>query len=195
MQETPAGEITRILSNLGRSDLDPGVVTGRLFELVYAELRRMAGGLMRNERPDHTLQPTALVNEAYLRLVEGAPVEWESRAHFFGIAATAMRRILVEHARERATAKRGGGWRRITLDGVIGQSGVTDAEILDLDLALNRLAEMDARMARVVEMHVFAGMGMTEIAHTLRVSERTVHGDWRMARMWLARELSERTER
>lgn len=191
MDKTPAGEITQILSSLARDAADSGAMASRLFELVYAELHRMAGALMRHERPGHTLQATALVNETYLRLVEDRPVEWKGRAHFFGIAATAMRRILVEHARERAAAKRGGGWERVTLDEEIARSGVSDAEILDLDVALTRLAEMDARSARVVELRIFAGMEMKEIALILGVSERTVHGDWHVARMWLARELSE----
>ncbi len=191
MDDFPPGEVTRILADLGREEADRNEATHRLFELVHAELRRLAGGLMRDERPDHTLQATALVNEAYLRLVDGdGRIEWENRAHFFGIAATAMRRILVEHARERGAAKRGGDWKRVTLDEEIARSGVSDAEILDLDRVLTRLADLDPRMARVVDLRVFAGMEMKEIARILGVSERTVHGDWRMAKMWLSRELS-----
>jgi RNA polymerase sigma factor (TIGR02999 family) len=191
MNDSRRGEVTRILMDLGRDDVDQIAASNRLFEAVYAELRRLAGGMMRGERRDHTLQPTALVHETYLRLVGGSEIEWRNRAHFFGIAASAMRRILVEHARQRAAAKRGGAWKRVTLDSEIAQPGVSDVEVLDLDRALTNLAELDGRAARVVELRVFAGMEMKEIAHILGVSERTVHGDWRVAKMWLARELSE----
>jgi len=188
------GEVTRILTDLKRDDVDKISASNRLFEVVYAELRRLATRLMRDERRGHTLQPTALVNETYLRLVGGAGTEWENRAHFFGTAATAMRRILVEHARRRAAAKRGGGWQRVTLDEEIVRPGVSDVEVLDLNRALTRLGEMDGRMARIVELRVFAGMEMEEIARILDISERTVYGDWRVAKMWLARELSEETK-
>jgi len=184
-------EISRILVDLNRENVDRIALANRLFEVVYGELRRLAGGLMRSERPDHTLQPTALVNEMYLRLVGDSEIEWENRSHFFGAAAAAMRRILVEHARQHDAAKRGGGWTRVTLDDGIPGTGSPDIEVLDLDRALTRLAEMDERMERVVELRVFAGMEMKEIAHVLGVSERTVYDDWRIAKMWLARELSE----
>jgi RNA polymerase sigma factor (TIGR02999 family) len=193
MNDLSRGEITRILVDLGRDGVDRPAISNHLFEVVYGELRRLAAGMMRGERPDHTLQPTALVNETYLRLVDDTQIDWQNRAHFFGIAATAMRRILVEHARQRATEKRGGGWQRVTLDGEIAQPDASDIEVLDLDRALSRLGELDGRAARVVELRVFAGMEMREIAHILEVSERTVHGDWRMAKMWLARELSRGT--
>jgi RNA polymerase sigma factor (TIGR02999 family) len=191
MDPSGGGEVTRLLAGMGRGDLDRVDAVNRLFGVVYGELRRLAAGLLREERPDHTLQPTALVNEAYLRLVNGAPVPWQNRAHFFGIAATAMRRILVEHARRRAAAKRGGSWQRVTLDERIETDARFDIEILDLDRLLSRLGAMDGRMERVVEMRVFCGMEMGEIAHILGVSERTVHNDWRIAKMWLTRELSE----
>jgi len=188
------GEVTRILTDLKRDDVDKIAASNRLFEVVYGELRRLAARLMRDERRGHTLQPTALVNETYLRLVGGGGTEWENRAHFFGTAATAMRRILVEHARRRAAAKRGGGWQRVTLDEEIVRPGISDVEVLDLNRALNLLGEMDGRMARIVELRVFAGMEMDEIARILDLSERTVYGDWRVAKMWLARELSEETK-
>ena len=188
------GEVTRILTDLKRDDVDKIAASNRLFEVVYGELRRLAARLMRDERRGHTLQPTALVNETYLRLVGGGGTEWENRAHFFGTAATAMRRILVEHARRRSAAKRGGGWQRVTLDEEIVRPGISDVEVLDLNRALNLLGEMDGRMARIVELRVFAGMEMDEIARILDLSERTVYGDWRVAKMWLARELSEETK-
>ena len=185
------GEITHLLAGLGRAGAERDDALNRLFGVVYAELRGLAAGLMRRERAGHTLQPTALVHEAYLRLVDGDAVAWENRAHFFGVAATAMRRILVEHARRRAASKRGGKWQRVTLDERIAAEVSADLEILDLDRLLARLGEMDRRMERVVEMRVFCGMEMAEIAHILGVSERTVHNDWRVARMWLARALAE----
>jgi RNA polymerase sigma-70 factor, ECF subfamily len=185
------GEISRILVDLNREHGDHVALANRLFEVVYGELRRLAGGLMRSERPGHTLQPTALVNEMYLRLVGDSGIEWENRAHFFGAAAAAMRRILVEHARRHAAAKRGGGWTRVTLDDRIPGTDPPDIEVLDLDRALTQLFEMDERMERVVELRIFAGMEMKEIAHVLGVSERTVYDEWRVAKMWLARELSE----
>jgi len=143
---------------------------------------------MRRERKDHTLQPTALVNEAYLRLVDGSAVEWENRAHFFGIAARAMRQILIEHARRRSRAKRGGGWQRVTLDG-LQITAASDVELLDLEEALQQLEKNDERMARVVELRVFGGLKVDEVAHVLGISRRTVHEDWRVARLWLAHQL------
>ncbi len=194
MDPTVRGEVTQLLADLGSRDLDKVDAVNRLFGVVYGELRRLAAGLMRRERSNHTLQPTALVNEAYLRLVDETAITWENRAHFFGIAATAMRRILVEHARRRAAAKRGGSWQRVTLDDRVEAAAPSDVEVLDLDRLLTRLGDLDARMERLVEMRVFCGMEMGEIAHTLGISERTAYNDWRVARMWLARELSEGLE-
>jgi RNA polymerase sigma factor (TIGR02999 family) len=183
-------EITGILLGLRRESAGRADLTNQLFEATYRELRRVAAGLMRRERPEHTLQPTALVNEAYLRLVDGTQVQWEDRAHFFGIAASAMRRILVEHARRRGADKRGGDWERVTLDEQIGAPAVPDVAVLDLDRLLTDLSAMDERMVRIVELRVFGGMQVNEIAHVLGVSERKVYKDWRIAKMWLARELS-----
>jgi RNA polymerase sigma factor (TIGR02999 family) len=191
MAEPPQRETTRILLQLSRGELDKVEATDRLFEHVFQELRRLASGLMQRERPDHTLQPTALVNEAYLRLVDGSSVEWQDRAHFFGVATRAMRQILVEHARRHAAAKRGGGWQRITLDDRLGLKMPSAVEILDLDRVLVKLSEMDARAGRVVELRVFGGMTMEEIAHILDVSERTIYKDWHFAKMWLSKELAE----
>jgi RNA polymerase sigma factor (TIGR02999 family) len=191
MDATAKREITQILHGLEQEGADQARVTGRLFEAVYAELRKLAAGLMQGERPDHTLQPTALVHETYMRLVDGNGVAWQSRAHFFGTAAAAMRQILVEHARRHAALKRGGGWERVTLAEDVGAPGMSALEMLELDQALTRLAELDERMARVVEMRIFAGLSVKETAYLLTVSERTVASDWRVARMWLAKALAE----
>jgi len=189
MNRLARAEITQILLDLRREDVDQATAADRLFEALYDELRRLAGRLLRDERRGHTLQPTALVHETYLRLVDDSRVEWEKRAHFLGIAASAMRQVLIDYARKRAAIKRGGAWRRVTFDDQIGLPA-PEMEILDLDRALSQLANMDMRMSRVVELRVFSGMTMGEIAHVLDVSERTVHNDWAVAKMWLARELS-----
>lgn len=155
---------------------------------LYGELRRVAAGALGRERRDHTLQPTALVNEAYLRLA-GQRAEWQNRAHFLGVAAQAMRRILVDHARRRAAAKRPDPRARVTLSG-LAAAGAAEVDVLDLETALVRLAEMDPRAARVVELRAFAGCSAAEAAEVLAVSEATVARDWRMAQSWLRRELA-----
>ena len=189
MSEFAEGEVTRILRNLAKGQGDQADATDRLFEAAYQELHRLAAALMGNERQDHTLQATALVNEAYLRLIGDAPVEWQSRAHFFGIVASAMRRVLVEHARRRSAEKRGGGWEKVTLDEKLHLAGGSELDILELDRTLTRYAEIDPRAARVVELRVFGGFKEKEIAEILGISERTVRGDWRVAAMWLTHEL------
>jgi len=161
-----------------------------LFTAVYDELRRMARDLMRSERANHTLTPTALVHEVYVRLIDGERVTWENRAHFFGIAARAMRQILVGHARRRGAAKRGGGATHVTLGEPGGGSEGRVVEMLDLDHALERLEALDRRTAQVVELRTFGGLTSTEVAHLLGVSKRTVDGEWSFGRMWLNRELS-----
>jgi RNA polymerase sigma factor (TIGR02999 family) len=194
MSEAAEGEVTRILRSLSQTPGGDSKATEQLFAVAYKELHRLANSLMRNERPDHTLQTTALVNEAYLRLVGDAPIEWKSRTHFFGIATTAMRRVLVEHARRRSAEKRGGGWDKIALDERLNLAGRSELEILDLDRTLTEFAGIDPRAARVVELRVFGGLREKEVAEILQVSERTVRGDWRVAAMWLARELWGRTK-
>ena len=195
MRESPEGSITRILQSLVDRRGDQAAATERLFDAAYQELRHVAAALMRNERRDHTLQATALVNEAYLRLIGDAPIEWQNRAHFFGVVASAMRRVLVEHARRRSAQKRGGGWERITLDERLDLAGHSELEILELDRILTRFAEIDPRAAHVVELRVFGGLREKEIAEILGVSERTVRGDWRVAAMWLSRELGGSSKR
>jgi len=183
------GDVTRLLRayDPGRPDS-----AGELFAAVYGELRRLARALLRRERPDHTLQPTELVHDAFLRLVDPSAVRAVDRAHFFGVAARAMRQILVDHARRRRADKRGGAWLRVTLDEGIGAPAVDLDELLALDEALEALAARDARTARVVELRVFAGLTVEEIAAALNVSKRTVDGDWAFGRLWIARALARR---
>jgi RNA polymerase sigma factor (TIGR02999 family) len=182
-------DLTQILLDLHAGKVGDDTAANRIFELTYDELRRLAAGLLRGERANHTLRPTELVHEAYCRLVDQSRVGWQNRAHFFGIAARAMREILVDHARLRAAAKRGGDRQRVTFDDARAVAGSPEVEVLELHDALTTLAEMDDRMARVVEMHVFGGLKFREIAHVLGVSRNTAQNDWRVARMWLNREL------
>ena len=186
---TARSDITRILLELEPESLRDPDRAGRLLEAVYPELRRLASSLMRRERADHTLQPTALVHEAYLKLVDQERCTWKDRAHFLGIAARAMRQILVDHARRHTAAKRGGGLQKVTLDGMEPADG-NPTELLALDDALEKFAAVDPRAARGVELRVFGGMTVAEIAHLLGVSKRTVDSDWAMARMWLGRTLA-----
>jgi RNA polymerase sigma factor (TIGR02999 family) len=183
----PPHEITRLLDEWGNGNQ---TALDKLYPLVYDELRRMAHRYMSRERKGHTLQTTALINEAYLRLVEQRNVHWENRAHFFGISAQIMRRILIDHARRYDYAKRGGGAQRVSLDEAAVVAKERAAELLDLDEALNRLAEVDPRRSRVVELRFFGGLDNEEIAWLLKISPNTVTRDWKMARAWLYRELS-----
>ena len=161
-----------------------------LFPLVYEELRQMARRQMRRERPGHTLRTTALVNDAYLRLVDQRVVRWQNRAHFFAIAAQMMRRILVDHARAKRYEKRGGGAVHVPIEEAAVLAHGKEAEIIALDEALHALAEIDPRRARVVELRYFGGLSNEEIGEVLKVSPNTVTRDWNMARAWLYQELS-----
>lgn len=161
----------------------------RLLPLVHGELRRLAASYMRRERADHTLQPTALVNEAFLKLVDQRAVRWQSRAHFFGIAAQAMRRILVDHARAHVSEKRGAGQAHVPIDETLLSTGMPSADLLALDEALTRLAQVDPQQGRVVELRFFGGLTMEETAEVLHISPATVGRDWTMARAWLYAEL------
>ena len=161
-----------------------------LFPLVYAELRRIAAREMRREKPGRTLQTTALVHEAYLRLLKDASLSFENRAHFLGIAARAMREILIEHARARSARKRGGGAVRLTLDDLTAAVPSPSIDVLALDEALQRLARLDERHARVVELRYFGGLSVEETAAALELSPATVKRDWTLARAWLFRELT-----
>lgn len=161
----------------------------QLLPLVYAELRRVAARQLRNERNDHTLQPTALVHEAYIRLVGQRQVDWQNRAHFFGVAAQVMRRILVDHARRRGASKRGDAMPCVSIDEAIDVAASNEIPILELDQALDRLEKMDAGLAKIVELRAFGGLTIDEAAHVLGVSPSTAKRDWRTAKAWLTREL------
>lgn len=184
---SPPGDITRLLADLRGGNRD---VHAQLIPLVYDELRRLAAHYMRQERTDHTLQPTALVHEAYLRLVEQREVTWENRAHFFGVAANLMRRILVDHARSKRAEKRGGSVQRVTLDHALQYCEEKSDELIALDEALTRLATWDPRQCQIVELRFFGGLTEDETAAILGVSPRTVKRDWRVARIWLHGEIS-----
>lgn len=189
MSVSPAqDEVTRLLSRVGGGD---DAAASDLLPLVYDELRRLADGYMRRERSDHTLQPTALVHEAYLRLVDQTRVRWQDRTHFFAVAATCMRRILVNHARDRNRLKRGGGARRVTLHDLADAGDIGDEGLVDLDDALERLERLDERKARVVEFRFFAGLTVDQSAELLGCSPVTIKRDWEFARAWLLSELVE----
>jgi RNA polymerase sigma-70 factor (ECF subfamily) len=163
----------------------------RLLPLVNTELRRLAGHYMRRENPGHTLQTSALVNEAYLRLIDQKNVRWQNRAHFFGIAAQLMRRILIDHARKAQYQKRGGGAVQVSLDEAVAVVEARAAELLAVDEALERLTAMDARKGRIVELRFFGGMTEEETAEVIGISVPTVQREWRAAKAWLHRMLSE----
>jgi RNA polymerase sigma factor (TIGR02999 family) len=161
----------------------------KLLPIVYQELRRLAQHYLRQERPDHTLQATALVHEAYLKLIDTKIVRWENRAHFFAVTAQVMRHILVDLARQRRAQKRGGG-RKLALDEALGVPDETEAvNLVALDEALDRLAAVDARQSRIIELRYFGGLSMEETAEVLGISTSTVKREWRMARAWLHREI------
>jgi RNA polymerase sigma factor (TIGR02999 family) len=171
------------------SDGDPRALD-ELIPIVYEELRRQAARYLRRERPDHTLQTTALIHEAYVRLVEQRDVRWQNRAHFFGVAAQMMRRILVDHARKGQALKRGGHAAALPLEEAAAVSGAPDVNLVALDEALTKLAAMDERKSRVVELKYFGGLTAEEAAEVLGVSEATVRHDWGLAKAWLRREMA-----
>lgn len=179
-------DVTSILKRASEGDES---AISRLLPLVYDELRALAESFLQRERPDLTLQATALVHEAYVRLVKQEEVQWQNRAHFFAVAAQAIRRILVDHARGHQRAKRGGDRQRVRLDEDIAAPAERDLDLLAVDEALEKLAKLHPRQAQIVELRFFGGLGLKEIAEFLKVSPRTVDGDWSMARAWLRREL------
>jgi RNA polymerase sigma factor (TIGR02999 family) len=185
-QQADRGEVTALLDAWGAGD--DGALE-QLLPLVEAELRRLARAYMSRERRGHTLQATALVNEAFMRLTGARSVRWQSRAHFLGISARLMRRVLVDHARTRGYQKRGGGAFKTTLDEALLVSPAPSIDLVALDRALEKLAAVDQRKSRVVEMRFFGGMSIEETAAALHVSEDTIKRDWRLARLWLVREL------
>lgn len=183
----PSQEITRLLAQLreGHSEAE-----AKLVPLVYKQLHRLATSYMRHERPDHTLQPTALVNEAYLRLIAQENREWRDRAHFFGVAARLMREILVDHARARRAGKRGGLAEKVSLDDGLEFSLEKSRELVALDDALRDLERFDPQQGRIVELRFFGGLTVEETAEVLGISARTVKRDWSVARAWLHGQLS-----
>ena len=186
---TPAPQdVTKLL--LAWSDGDEAALA-QLVPLVHAELRRQARRYLRGERAGHTLQTTALVNEAYLRLIDARQVRWQNRAHFFAVSARLLRRVLVDHARARRYQKRGGGARQVALDEAMALGKQRDEDMVALDEALSALAKVDARKAQVVELRFFGGLSVEETAEALKVSTETVKRDWRLAKSWLKRRLSE----
>lgn len=183
-------DITEILQQW--SDGDENAVE-RLFPFVYDELRRLARNYLAKERSGHTLQPTALVHEAYLRLIDQNRTTWQNRIHFYAVAANMMRRILVNHARDRAAKKRGGDFQIVSLVENFNAAGKDTLDVVRLNEALQELEKFDARKSRVVEMRFFGGLSEKEISEVLKVSEKTVLRDWLMAKMWLRREMSQTT--
>ena len=181
-------EVTQILHEWSDGDRE---APERLMPLVYDEMRHLARSFLARERGGHTLQPTALVNEAYLRLVDQRSVNWQNRAHFYGIATSMMRRVLIDHARAHATEKRGGDAIHLSLDDVQVPAEQRAASLIALNEALEKLAEFDERKCKVVEMRFFGGLDDEEIANVLGVTTRTVLRDWKTARLWLFRELSQ----
>jgi len=178
------GDVTQLLIQAGRGDRD---ALDEMLPQVYGELRRLANFYLSRERFGHTLQPTALVHEAYLRLIDQQNVDWKNRAHFFGLAAEMMRRILMNHARRRAAGRHGGKLERISLSKVHLPSGMKDIELIALDDALKQLTSMDPRKSRIVELKFFSGLTTEEIAEVLQISVATVEREWATARAWLFR--------
>jgi RNA polymerase sigma factor (TIGR02999 family) len=180
------GDVTRLFEALASDDR---AVVPEVLPLLYEELRGLAALYLRRERAHHTLQPTALVHEAYLRLMTQERVAWKNRAHVVGIAGRLMRRVLVDHARARHAAKRGGHETRVALEDVDAADKMPDVEILDLDRALHKLAAFDARQSQIVELRYFGGLSVEEVAEVLSLSPATVKREWQMARAWLLRAL------
>jgi len=188
MATPPPKDVTQMLVDWQNGDRE---AMGRLMPLLYDELHRLAQGYLRRERPGHTLQATALVNEAYLRMVDQTRMRWQNRAQFVGLAAQMMRRILVDHARSHLYAKRGGGQPRLSLDEAMGLAAKTpDLDLVALDDALNRLAEVDPEQSRIVELRFFGGLTIEETAEALGISPATVKREWSTAKVWLLRELT-----
>lgn len=191
MTVTATQEVTQLLRAWVEGDAS---ACDQLYRAVYNELRRLAHHYMHRENPGHTLQTTALVNEAYLRLAHSKDVDWKDRAHFFAVSANIMRRILIDEARARRAERRGGSAEQVALDELIDIPQTPAQDLLALDEALNRLARVDERKSKVVELRYFGGLSVDETAHVLKVSPDTVLRDWRLAKAWLLRELNERND-
>jgi RNA polymerase sigma factor (TIGR02999 family) len=184
---TPQSEVTRLLLDWSAGNQ---TALDQLMPLVYDELRRLASSYLRSERPGHTLEPTGLIHEAYMRLVDQSLPQWENRSHFFGVAARLMRQILVDHARSRGAVRRGGNQKKISIEDTTVFSDDHAAELIAFDEALRKLAELDERKARIIEMQSFGGMTSEETAEALGISVPTVKRDLKFARAWLKRELN-----
>ncbi|MDQ3625658.1 MAG: sigma-70 family RNA polymerase sigma factor [Verrucomicrobiota bacterium] len=182
----PSAPVTQLLIDWTKGNRD---AAAGLMPLVYEELRQLARGYLQRERADHTLQATGLVHEAYLRLVDQKTTTWQNRAHFFGVAAQLMRRILVDHARRHRTEKRGGEWTKVEFDEALAPSASRTLDVIALDDALHDLAKLNPQHSQIVELRFFGGMTIEEVAEVLDVSPRTVQREWRMARAWLRRQI------
>lgn len=186
MSAQPTDNVTQLLIELSNGD---GEAVDILLPLIYDELRKLAANYLRRERPDHTLQPTALVHEAYLRLVDQTRVNWQNRAHFFGVAAQIMRRLLVDHARKHNAAKRGQDFQKLSLDENIDRAVERSEELIALDDALKALAEFDPQKARMIELRYFGGLSIEETADVLGTTPTTIKRHWRFAKAWLYGEM------
>lgn len=184
--ERPAHDVTLLLARVSEGD---NSAPGKLLELVYDDLRHLAAAYMQGERSDHTLQATALVHEAYLRMVDWENVSWENRAQFFAVAAQVMRRVLVDHARGRNAAKREGSQHKLALDDAVSFANEKEFDVLALEDALSSLEKQDPRQAKIVELRFFGGLSIDEAAHVLKISPTTVKREWTIAKAWFQREL------
>jgi RNA polymerase sigma factor (TIGR02999 family) len=185
--EHSSGDVTQLLQALRAGDRE---AESQLLDVVYGELHRIAARFMHRERPDHTLQATALIHEAYVRLIDQRDKDWQNRAHFYGVAAQVMRRILVDYARRHRTQKRGGVQHKVSLEDALSLTHGQSEELLALDEALSRLAQFDPRQSRVVELRYFGGLNEEETAQALGISSRTVKREWSVAKAWLYGELN-----
>ena len=188
MNGRPANDVTVLLTRVSAGDES---APGKLLELVYDDLRHLAGAYMQDERSDHTLQATALVHEAYLRLVDWESVSWENRAQFFAVAAQVMRRVLVDHARGKNAAKREGSQQKLALDDAVSFANEKEFDVLALEDALLTLEKLDPCQAKIVELRFFGGLSIEEAAHVLKISATTVKREWTIAKAWFQRELSQ----
>ena len=189
--KTAPHQVTLLLHSWSKGDRE---ALDQLLPLVYEELRRQAARYLRQERPEHTLQATALIHEAYLRLVDQRSVEWQNRAHFFAIAARLMRQILVDHARRHEAAKRGGSVIKVPVEEAAASGAGQDINLVALDAALDKLAEIDAEQSRIVELRYFSGLTIEETAEVMGISAATVKREWQVAKAWLRREINEGRE-
>jgi RNA polymerase sigma factor (TIGR02999 family) len=179
--------VTRALEDVG--DQSPASIAAKLLPIVYDELRDLARRYLRSERANHTLQPTALLHEAFMRLVDQSRVDWKGRTHFYAVSAEAMHRVLIDHARAKGRAKRGGGWQRVLLDDMVAPEGLGEVDVIALHDALDKLEKLDEEQARVVRLRFFGGLTVEEVAHHMGVSKRKVEGNWTHAKAWLREEL------